>query len=124
LDMAMTGKRHPFWSRYRAGFDAAGHLLALEVEIVADGGWSLDLTPAILDRAMFHLDNGYFVPNLRFEGRAVRTNTASNTAFRGFGGPQGMAVIEEALSRAAERLNLDPAEIRRRNYYGPCADEH
>ena len=124
LDMAMTGKRHPFWSRYRAGLDAQGHLLALEVDIVADGGWSLDLTPAILDRALFHLDNAYFVPNLRFEGRAARTNTASNTAFRGFGGPQGMAVIEEVLSRAAERLQLDPAELRRRNYYGSCPEAH
>lgn len=124
LDMTMTGKRHPFWSRYRAGLDARGRLLALEVELVADGGWSVDLSPAILDRGMFHLDNGYFVPNLRFVGKAVRTNKASNTAFRGFGGPQGMAVIEEVLSRAAERLGLDPAEIRRRNYYGDCPDEH
>ncbi|PCC71083.1 xanthine dehydrogenase, molybdenum binding subunit apoprotein [Nannocystis exedens] len=124
LDMTMTGKRHPFWSRYRAGLDARGRLLALEVELVADGGWSVDLSPAILDRGMFHLDNGYFVPNLHFVGKAVRTNKASNTAFRGFGGPQGMAVIEEVLSRAAERLGLDPAEIRRRNYYGDCPDEH
>ncbi|MCY1011043.1 xanthine dehydrogenase molybdopterin binding subunit [Nannocystis pusilla] len=124
LDMTMTGKRHPFWSRYKAGLDVRGRLLALEVELVADGGWSVDLSPAILDRGMFHLDNGYFVPNLRFVGKAVRTNKASNTAFRGFGGPQGMAVIEEVLSRAAERLGLDPAEIRRRNYYGDCPDEH
>src|SRR5690606_15761856 len=91
LDMTMTGKRHPFWSKYRAGLDAHGRLTALEVFMYADGGWSVDLTPAILDRGLFHLDNGYFVPNLYFEGRAVRTNTASNTAFRGFGGPQGMA---------------------------------
>ncbi|MCY1056954.1 xanthine dehydrogenase molybdopterin binding subunit [Nannocystis sp. SCPEA4] len=124
LDMTMTGKRHPFWSRYRAGLDARGRLLGLEVELVADGGWSVDLSPAILDRGMFHIDNGYFVPNLHFVGKAVRTNKASNTAFRGFGGPQGMAVMEEVLSRAAERLGLDPAEIRRRNYYGDCPDEH
>lgn len=123
LDMTMTGKRHPFWSRYRAGFDARGRLLALEVHTYADGGWSVDLSPAILDRAMFHLDNAYFIPNLYFEGRAVRTNTASNTAFRGFGGPQGMAVVEEVMSRAAERLGLDPAELRRRNYYGVALDE-
>jgi xanthine dehydrogenase large subunit len=118
LDMQMTGKRHPFWSRYRAGFDEHGRLTALDVQTFADGGWSVDLSPAILDRALFHLDNGYFVPNLRFEGRVVRTHTASNTAFRGFGGPQGMAVVEDAMSRAAERLGLDPAELRRRNYYG------
>ena len=121
LDMQMTGKRHPFWSRYRAGFDAHGRILAFEVFIYADGGWSVDLTPAILDRALFHLANAYYVPNLRFEGRAVRTNLASNTAFRGFGGPQGMLVIEDAMSRAAERLGLDPAELRRRNYYGVVA---
>ncbi len=124
LDMTMTGKRHPFWSRYRAGFDARGRLLALEVFMYADGGWSVDLSPAILDRGLFHLDNGYFVPNLRFEGRAVRTNNASNTAFRGFGGPQGMVVIEEVMSRAAERLGVDPAELRRRNYYGAGPEEH
>jgi len=118
LDMQMTGKRHPFWSRYRAGFDAHGRLLAFEVFTYADGGWSVDLSPAILDRALFHLANAYYIPNLRFEGRVVRTHTASNTAFRGFGGPQGMLVIEDAMSRAAERLGIDPAELRRRNYYG------
>ena len=118
LDMQMTGKRHPFWSRYRAGFTADGRITALEVFTYADGGWSVDLTPAILDRALFHIANAYYIPNLRFEGRAVRTNTASNTAFRGFGGPQGMLIVEDAMSRAAERLGLDPAELRRRNYYG------
>jgi xanthine dehydrogenase molybdopterin binding subunit len=121
LDMQMTGKRHPFWSRYRAGFDAHGRILGFEVFIYADGGWSVDLSPAILDRALFHLANAYYVPELRFEGRVVRTHTASNTAFRGFGGPQGMLVIEDAMSRAAERLGIDPAEIRRRNYYGADA---
>jgi len=118
LDMQMTGKRHPFWSRYRAGFTADGRITALEVVTYADGGWSVDLTPAILDRALFHTANAYYIPNLRFEGRAVRTNTASNTAFRGFGGPQGMLIVEDAMSRAAERLGIDPAELRRRNYYG------
>jgi xanthine dehydrogenase molybdopterin binding subunit len=118
LDMQMTGKRHPFWSRYRAGFDADGRITGFEAFTYADGGWSVDLSPAILDRALFHLANAYYIPELRFEGRAVRTNTASNTAFRGFGGPQGMLVIEDAMSRAAERLGLDPAELRRRNYYG------
>lgn len=124
LDMTITGKRHPFWSRYRAGFSADGRLLGVEVFLYADGGWSVDLTPAITDRGLFHLDNGYFLPNLYFEGRAVRTNTTSHTAFRGFGGPQGMAVIEEIMSRAAERLGIDPAELRRRNYYGAGAEEH
>ncbi len=117
-DMTQTGKRHPFMSRYRAGFAADGELRSFEVDIYADGGWSADLTTAILDRALFHLDNAYFIPNLRFTGRACRTHLVSNTAFRGFGGPQGMAVIEEAMNTAAERLGMDYAAIRARNYYG------
>lgn len=117
-DMLWTGNRHPFHSRYEAGFDADGLLVAFKVRIWSDGGWSQDLSGPVLDRALFHLDNAYFIPNLHFEGRAARTNLAPNTAFRGFGGPQGMLVVEDALNRAAEKLGIDPAEIRRRNYYG------
>ena len=117
-DMTQTGKRHPFHSRYRAGFSKEGDLLALEVHAYSDGGWSQDLSQAILDRCLFHLDNGYYVPALFFSGRVARTNFPSNTAFRGFGGPQGMAVIEVIMTRAAEKLGLDPAAVRRRNYYG------
>ncbi len=117
-DMTQTGKRHPFHSKYRAGFSEEGDLLALEVYAYSDGGWSADLSQAILDRCLFHLDNSYYVPALFFSGRVARTNKPSNTAFRGFGGPQGMAVIEEVINRASERLGLDPAEVRRRNYYG------
>ncbi len=116
-DMASTGKRHPFWGRYDAGFDAEGRLLALKVELISDGGWSSDLSRAILDRALFHLDNAYFVPALSFTGQVARTNLPSNTAFRGFGGPQGVFVMEEVLNRAAERLGLDPTVVRERNYY-------
>lgn len=119
-DMRITGKRHPFRGTYRAGFDAGGRLQALDVEMIADGGATLDLTGPIVDRSLFHLDNGYFVPALRFVGRAVRTDLPSNTAFRGFGGPQGMVVVEDAMERAASRLGLDPVEVRRRNYYGPA----
>ena len=117
-DMTQTGGRHPWWSRYRAGFDEAGHLLALEVHTVSNGGWSADLSKAVLHRCLFHLDNAYYLPEVHLEGRVARTNLRSNTAFRGFGGPQGMAVIEAVMNRAAERLQLDPAELRRRNYYG------
>lgn len=117
-DMTQTGKRHPFHSKYRAGFSNEGDLLALEVYTYSDGGWSADLSQAILDRCLFHLDNAYYVPALYFQGRVARTNKPSNTAFRGFGGPQGMAVVEEILNRAAERLGLDPADVRKRNYYG------
>jgi xanthine dehydrogenase large subunit len=117
-DMIITGKRHPAWSRYRAGFDGEGRLLALDVHLYFDAGWTADLSGPILDRGLYHLDNTYFIPDLRFEGRACRTNVPSNTAMRGFGGPQGMIVVEDALNRVAERLGLDPAEVRRRNYYG------
>ena len=116
-DMQQTGKRHPFWSRYTAGFDTEGRLLAFDVQTFSDGGWSQDLSQAVLDRALFHLDNAYFITTLRFEGRVCRTDLPSNTAFRGFGGPQGMVVVEDALSRCAERLGLDPALVRARNVY-------
>jgi xanthine dehydrogenase large subunit len=119
-DMRITGKRHPFRGRWRAGFDGEGRLLALDVEMVADGGATLDLTGPIVDRALFHLDNAYFVPALRFVGKAVRTNLPSNTAFRGFGGPQGVVVVEDVMERIAEALALDPIEVRRRNWYGPA----
>ncbi len=117
-DMAQTGKRHPFVTKYEAGFSKTGELKALKLELYSDGGFSTDLSRAILDRALFHSDNAYFVPALMFSGRVAKTNLPSNTAFRGFGGPQGMAVIETIMSRAAEVLQLEPAEVRRRNFYG------
>ena len=116
-DMVMTGKRHPFLARYDVGFDAEGRIVGAAIRLFADGGWSRDLSAPILDRAMFHLDNAYYIPALDFEGVVVQTNHASNTAFRGFGGPQGMLVIEAILSRAAERMGVDPLEVRRRNFY-------
>ncbi len=117
-DMTQTGKRHPFYSKYEAGFDASGNLVALDVRMWADGGWSMDLSQAILDRGLFHLDNAYYVPALHFVGQVLKTNTPSNTAFRGFGGPQGMAVVEEVMNLGAEKLGLDPAAVRSKNYYG------
>lgn len=117
-DMAMTGKRHPFHSRYRAAFDLNGLFLGFEVQTWSDGGWVVDLSGPVLDRALFHLDNAYFIPALRFEGRIARTNLPSNTAFRGFGGPQGIVVVEDAIERAAEKVGITPEELRRRNYYG------
>ncbi|MEE2644681.1 MAG: xanthine dehydrogenase molybdopterin binding subunit [Myxococcota bacterium] len=119
-DMRMTGKRHPFLSRYEAGFSETGELLALRADCFSDGGWSSDLSGAILDRCLFHLDNSYYIPTLHFRGQVCRTNYPSNTAFRGFGGPQGMVVVEEVLSQAAERLQIEPSELRRRNFYGPA----
>ncbi len=117
-DMMSTGKRHPFFTRFDAGFSEDGRLLGLRAEMWANAGFSSDLSRAILDRALFHLDNAYFLPAAELTGHVVRTNLPSNTAFRGFGGPQGVAVVEEILNRAGERLGLDPAELRARNFYG------
>ncbi len=116
-DMAATGKRHPFLARYRAGFDREGRLHALDVKLFSDGGWSLDLSQPVTDRALFHLDNAYYIPHSRFEGRVAKTNTVSHTAFRGFGGPQGMLVVEEIMGRIALKLGLPAEEVRRRNFY-------
>jgi xanthine dehydrogenase molybdopterin binding subunit/xanthine dehydrogenase small subunit len=116
-DILMTGKRHPFLAKFDAGFDSTGKITALEVELFSNGGWSLDLSMPICDRALFHLDNVYYIPSANFRGRVCKTNLPSNTAFRGFGGPQGMLVIEEIMDRAARRLGLDPHALRERNLY-------
>ncbi|HWA26263.1 MAG TPA: xanthine dehydrogenase molybdopterin binding subunit [Lacunisphaera sp.] len=117
LDMKLTGKRHPFHSKFTVGHDREGRLLAAEVMLVSDGGWSLDLSTAINDRALFHLDNAYYIPAVNFRGRVAKTNVTSHTAFRGFGGPQGMIVIEEIIDRIARRLGLPPEVVRERNLY-------
>jgi xanthine dehydrogenase large subunit len=117
IDMQMTGKRHPFFARYEAAFDDAGTLAALRVRLVADGGWSTDLSPPVLMRAMVHVDNAYFCPHVRIEGLIAKTNLPSNTAFRGFGGPQGMLVGEEIIDRIARHLGLPPDQVRERNFY-------
>lgn len=116
-DMAVTGKRHPFLSRWEAAFDGDGKFRALDVELLSNGGAYADLSIAILERAMFHVDNAYYIPNIRIRGRACRTNLPPNTAFRGFGAPQGIFVIENILQQAAERLGIDPLEMRLRNAY-------
>jgi xanthine dehydrogenase molybdopterin binding subunit len=116
-DMMITGKRHPFLGKFRVGFDEQGMLLAAKVDLFSNGGWSLDLSRAITDRALFHLDNAYYIPNVEFSGRVVKTNLASNTAFRGFGGPQGMLVIEEIIDRIARATGLAPEVVRARNLY-------
>ena len=116
-DMMLTGKRHPFLARFKVGYNSAGDLLAAKIEIVSNGGWSLDLSMPVTDRALFHLDNAYFIPAVEFRGQVAKTNLSSNTAFRGFGGPQGMLVIEEILDRIARRLGLPPETVRERNLY-------
>jgi xanthine dehydrogenase large subunit len=116
-DLTMSGKRHGFHSQWRVGFDDDGRLQALEATLTADGGWSLDLSEPVLARALCHIDNAYWIPHVLVHGRIARTNKTSNTAFRGFGGPQGMLVIEDILGRCAPLLGLDPSELRRRNFY-------
>lgn len=116
-DMVITGKRHPFYARFDVGYEADGRVVSVRVELVSDGGWSLDLSTAVTDRALFHLDNAYYFPHVEFSGRVARTNLSSNTAFRGFGGPQGMLVIEEIMDRVARSLGLSPELVRQRNLY-------
>ncbi|MGB2867803.1 MAG: xanthine dehydrogenase molybdopterin binding subunit, partial [Bacteroidota bacterium] len=117
-DQIMTGKRHRFLSRYKVGFDDEGRLLAAELDLASDGGAAIDLSFAILERAMLHCDNSYFIPDISVKGQVCKTNLPSNTAFRGFGGPQGMALIEAVIDRVARYLKKDPADIRYRNFYG------
>lgn len=116
-DLTMSGKRHGFHADWRVGFDADGHLLALEATLTADGGWSLDLSEPVLARALCHIDNAYWIPNARINGRIAKTHKTSNTAFRGFGGPQGMLVIEDIIGRCAPLLGIDPMALRQRNFY-------
>ncbi|MCM6778863.1 xanthine dehydrogenase molybdopterin binding subunit [Nocardia sp. CDC159] len=118
-DLTMSGKRHGFHASWKIGFDADGRIRALDATLTADGGWSLDLSEPVLARAMCHIDNTYWIPNARVAGRIAKTNTVSNTAFRGFGGPQGMLVMEDILGRCAPLLGLDPMELRERNFYRP-----
>jgi xanthine dehydrogenase molybdopterin binding subunit len=116
-DMIMTGKRHRFLSRYEAGFDGEGMVQGVVIELNSDGGAATDLSFAILERAMLHADNSYFTPSFSVTGSVWKTHLPSNTAFRGFGGPQGMAVMETIVDRIARTLGRDPAEIRRKNFY-------
>ena len=118
-DITMTGKRHPFHAKWKVAFDSDGKLLALQAALTSDGGWSLDLSEPVMARALCHIDNAYFIPHVEVHGRIARTNKTSQTAFRGFGGPQGMLVMEDILGRCAPRLGLDAHELRRRNFYQP-----
>jgi len=117
LDMATTGKRHPYLARYAAGFASDGRIEALKIAFFSDGGWSLDLSEPIMWRSLFHCDNAYYLPNVEATGRVCRTHKTSQTAFRGFGGPQGMVAIEDILSQAAQRLSIPGDVIRARNFY-------
>ncbi|OEE67017.1 xanthine dehydrogenase molybdopterin binding subunit [Enterovibrio norvegicus FF-33] len=117
-DMMMTGKRHPFFNQYKVGFDNNGLIEGIDIVVSGNAGHSPDLSRSIVDRAMFHSDNAYFLGNATVTGHCVKTNTASNTAYRGFGGPQGMMTIEHVMDTIAYHLGKDPLDVRKANYYG------
>ncbi len=116
-DMMITGKRHDIKIRYRAGIEASGRISGVEFTHLLRCGWSQDLSLPVADRAMLHADNCYHLPDIRIESHRLRTNTQSNTAYRGFGGPQGIIGIERVIDHAAFVLGMDPVALRRVNYY-------
>ncbi|NKF24245.1 xanthine dehydrogenase molybdopterin binding subunit [Solimonas marina] len=118
VDMLATGKRHDFIADYDVGFEADGRITALKVMMASRCGYSADLSGPVNDRALCHVDNAYFLENVEIVSHRCKTNTVSNTAFRGFGGPQGMMVIEQIVDDIARTLGLDPLVVRRRNFYG------
>jgi xanthine dehydrogenase large subunit len=117
-DFMITGKRHPFAYEYTAGFDDTGRLCGLKLMMLANCGFSADLSGPVADRAVFHSDNAYFLQDVDIASYRCKTNTQSHTAFRGFGGPQGVIVIEKIMGDIARQLGLDPLDVRRRNLYG------
>jgi xanthine dehydrogenase large subunit len=123
-DMHITGKRNPFENDYEVGFDDEGKILALKFALYSDGGAYADLSTAIMERAMLHSDNAYFIPNMQVTGQVCKTNTAPNTAFRGFGGPKGMITIENAIEEIAIYLNKDAFDIRELNTYKKGEQTH
>ena len=118
IDMIATGKRHSFYVEYQVGFDNDGRILALDVKMVANDGHTTECTPAVLTKTLTHIDNCYWIPNYRVIGYACKTNTVSNTAFRGYGSPQAVLVMEEVVEQVARALRKTPEEIRATNFYG------
>ena len=121
-DFRLTGKRHPFYNTYQAGFDENGVLEGVDIEVNGNCGYSPDLSDAIVDRAMFHADNAYYYPAAKITGNRCKVNTVSHTAFRGFGGPQGMIMAELIMDDIAAKLDQDPLTIRKANLYRPGRD--
>jgi xanthine dehydrogenase large subunit len=123
-DMIITGKRHDFRINYHVGFDAAGRITALDFTHYTRCGWSMDLSLPVADRAMLHADNAYHLNNIRITSHRLRTNTQSATAFRGFGGPQGIVGIERVMDHIAHHLGADPLAVRRANFYADAPCDH
>ena len=117
-DFSITGKRHPFAYDYTVGFDATGRMTGLQMKMLVNCGFSADLSGPVADRAVFHLDNAYYLADVEITSYRLKTNTQSHTAFRGFGGPQGMVVIENIMGDIARTLGLDALDVRKRNLYG------
>ncbi len=123
-DFMITGRRHGFDYRWQVGFDDAGQILAAEIDLIANCGHSADLSGPVMARALCHFDNAYWLPHVSMHGFSAKTNTQSNTAFRGFGGPQGALAIEMILDSVARRLKLDPLLVRQRNFYRDAGDRN
>ena len=116
-DFMITGRRHGFDYRWQVGYDDDGHIVAAEIDLISNCGHSADLSAPVMARALCHFDNAYWLPHVAMHGYCAKTNTQSNTAFRGFGGPQGALAIEMILDSVARRLGLDPLVVRQRNFY-------
>ncbi|CAG8450196.1 3393_t:CDS:10 [Diversispora eburnea] len=116
-DIIISGQRHPYLGRWKVGVSKEGKLLAYDLQLYGNMGWSCDLSLGVLERAITHVDNCYYCPNVRIIGKLCKTNIHSNTAFRGFGAPQGMMITENMMSEISDRLGIDPIETREKNYY-------
>ncbi|XP_071746954.1 xanthine dehydrogenase [Lepeophtheirus salmonis] len=125
-DMLMTGQRHPFLAKYKIGYDNEGNVHSVILDLYNNAGWTIDLSAAVMSKAMYHCDNAYYFPNISITGRICKTNVASNTAFRGFGAPQGMSMVEAWMEHLAITMKMDPVILRTKNmvqnhhvtYYG------
>ncbi|MDY0140600.1 MAG: xanthine dehydrogenase molybdopterin binding subunit [Bacteroidales bacterium] len=118
IDQKITGKRHPYYYKYKVGFDDNGKIIAADIEHYLNGGYATDLTMAILERGMLHAENSYFIPNMKIVAKPMKTNLPSNVAFRGFGAPQGIYCIENIIDKIAFALKKDTAEVQKENFYG------
>lgn len=117
-DMRVTGKRHPYLCRWQVGFEPDGEITGLKIDFLSDGGAAADLSTSVMERTLLHGENGYFLENVEFNGQVCRTNYPPNTAFRGFGGPQGVAAMENIVQRVSEYLQVDSLDVRQKNVYG------
>ncbi|KAI4187597.1 MAG: hypothetical protein L6R41_002702 [Letrouitia leprolyta] len=123
-DILTSGQRHPFLARWKVAVNKDGRLQALDADVFCNAGWSQDLSAAVGDRALSHIDGCYFIPNVHVRGRLAKTNTVSNTAFRGFGGPQGMFIAESYMEEVADHLGMPVEKLREINFYKPHGITH